>query len=79
MPPIINSRATKIQEDTKDIFVEITALDETKAKIVLNMLIANFATYTNFEVYSINVIDEINNETRTYPLLEEVTFHCELE
>lgn len=40
MPPIINSEATKMEIGTKDIFVEITALDENKARIVLNMIIA---------------------------------------
>lgn len=43
MPPIINSDNTKVEQDTKDIFIEITAKDENKARIVLNMLISNFS------------------------------------
>jgi len=42
MPPIINSDDTKMEVDTKDVFIEVTATDENKARIVLNMLIANF-------------------------------------
>jgi len=43
MPPIINSEATKMEIGTKDVFVEVTALEENKANIVLNMIIANFS------------------------------------
>jgi len=31
-----------MEVDTKDVFIEVTATDENKARIVLNMLIANF-------------------------------------
>jgi len=55
MPPIINSDATKIAVGTKDIFVEITATDENKAKIVLNMIVACLGVYNNFSVHSVNV------------------------
>lgn len=64
MPPIINSEATKMEIGTKDCFIEVTATDLNKAKIVLNMLIANFSVYTDFKVHSVKIIDEINDETR---------------
>ncbi|MEM5792994.1 MAG: phenylalanine--tRNA ligase subunit beta [Candidatus Aenigmatarchaeota archaeon] len=43
MPPIINSEDTKIDETTKDIFVDITATDEKAANEVLNIIVTTFA------------------------------------
>lgn len=79
MPPIINSEATKIDVGTQDVFIEVTAIDEHKANIVLNMLIANFSVYTNYTVHAIKIIDNIKNETRIYPNINEQYFQCELE
>ncbi|KAL7692950.1 putative phenylalanyl-tRNA synthetase, class IIc, beta subunit, archae/euk cytosolic [Plasmopara halstedii] len=45
LPPIINSEHSKISLDTKNVFFEITATDITKAKIVLNTMIAMFSEY----------------------------------
>lgn len=77
MPPIINSDATKMEVGTKDIFVEITALDENKARIVLNMIIACLGVYNNFTVHSVNVHD--GKEVRKYPVLNEEEFVCDVE
>jgi len=38
LPPIINSDTTKISQDTKNIFIDITGTDLTKCKIVLAIL-----------------------------------------
>jgi phenylalanyl-tRNA synthetase beta chain len=38
LPPIINSDATKISMDTKNVFIEITGTDLTKCKICLAIL-----------------------------------------
>ncbi|PRP75071.1 phenylalanyl-tRNA synthetase beta chain-like [Planoprotostelium fungivorum] len=45
LPPIINSNHSKITLDTKNVLIEITATDLTKAEIVLNMMISMFAEY----------------------------------
>ncbi|MCX8178650.1 MAG: phenylalanine--tRNA ligase subunit beta [Candidatus Aenigmarchaeota archaeon] len=42
-PPIINSEHTKINETTKNIFVDITAMDVKAAMEVLNIIATNFA------------------------------------
>ncbi|MBU5690310.1 MAG: phenylalanine--tRNA ligase subunit beta [Candidatus Aenigmatarchaeota archaeon] len=42
-PPIINSEHTKINENTKNIFVDITALDAKAAMEVLNIIATNLA------------------------------------
>jgi len=43
MPPIINSEDTKVEETTKNIFVDITATDEKAASEVLNIIVTTFA------------------------------------
>jgi len=45
LPPIINSNHSKITLDTKNVFIECTATDLTKAKIVLNTMVAMFSEY----------------------------------
>jgi len=44
-PPIINGEHSRIRLDTKDIFIECTATDLTKANITLNTVVAMFAEY----------------------------------
>mmetsp|Transcript_53436 Transcript_53436/g.84794 ORF Transcript_53436/g.84794 Transcript_53436/m.84794 type:complete len:634 (+) Transcript_53436:71-1972(+) len=40
LPPIINGEHSKIRLETKDVFIECTATDLTKAKITLNTVVA---------------------------------------
>jgi len=44
LPPIINSDATKISVNTKNVLVEVTGTDLQKCKIVLNVLAAQFSS-----------------------------------
>ena len=46
LPPIINSDHSKIKLTTKNVFIEATATDLTKAKIVLNTVVTMFSQYT---------------------------------
>ncbi|XP_031429936.1 phenylalanine--tRNA ligase beta subunit [Clupea harengus] len=45
MPPIINGNHSKISLNTKNVFIECTATDLTKAKIVLDMMVTMFSEY----------------------------------
>ncbi|XP_076000544.1 phenylalanine--tRNA ligase beta subunit [Genypterus blacodes] len=45
MPPIINGDHSKITLQTKNVFIECTATDLTKAKIVLDMMVTMFSEY----------------------------------
>ena len=45
LPPLINGDHTKITVNTKNILIDITAHDETKANIVLNILVTMFSIY----------------------------------
>ena len=56
----------QINLDTKDVFVEITATDLTKAQVVLNTVCAMFCEYcsTPFEVEPVEVIDSFGDRKR---------------
>uniref|UniRef100_A0A671X9B1 Phenylalanine--tRNA ligase beta subunit n=1 Tax=Sparus aurata TaxID=8175 RepID=A0A671X9B1_SPAAU len=45
MPPIINGDHSKIALKTKNVFIECTATDLTKAKTVLDMMVTMFSEY----------------------------------
>ncbi|OSX60418.1 hypothetical protein POSPLADRAFT_1066716 [Postia placenta MAD-698-R-SB12] len=45
MPPIINSEHSKITLNTRNIFIDITATDETKLNIVANIITTMFSEY----------------------------------
>ncbi|XP_051719304.1 phenylalanine--tRNA ligase beta subunit [Ctenopharyngodon idella] len=45
MPPIINGDHSKISLNTKNVFIECTATDHTKAKITLDMIVTMFSEY----------------------------------
>lgn len=69
LPPLINSEHSKISVDTKNVFIEITATDRTKAEIVLNQLVAMFSRYCDdkFTVEPVEVVSEHNGESRITP------------
>ncbi|KAM4770733.1 phenylalanine--tRNA ligase beta subunit [Rhinophrynus dorsalis] len=45
MPPIINGDHSKINLNTRNVFIECTATDLTKAKIVLDIVVTMFSEY----------------------------------
>lgn len=47
LPPIINGDHSKITLDTKNVFIEITALDKTKVEIVNRIIVSMFSQYTS--------------------------------
>ncbi|KAI0832472.1 phenylalanyl-tRNA synthetase [Trametes gibbosa] len=58
MPPIINSEHSKITLNTRNIFIDVTATDETKLQIVTNIIVAMFSEYCEkpFTVEPVRVI-----------------------
>merc|ERR1740122_724345 len=81
LPPIINGEHSKIRLETRDVFIECTATDHTKANIVLNTVVAMFAEYCDkpFAAEPVEVIyadDYPGNafvkpsEKKIYPQLE---------
>lgn len=45
LPPVINGDHTKISLQTRNVFIECTATDLTKAKVVLDTIVCMFSTY----------------------------------
>ncbi|KAK9278106.1 hypothetical protein L1049_027664 [Liquidambar formosana] len=58
LPPIINGAHSAITLKTKNVFIECTATDLTKAKIVLNTMVTAFSVYCQrkFEVEPVEVV-----------------------
>ncbi|KAK7601663.1 hypothetical protein V9T40_009104 [Parthenolecanium corni] len=69
MPPIINGYHSKISVNTKNIFIECTATDATKASIVLDTLVCAFSKYCKeeFQVERCKVIS--NSVSEWFPQL----------
>ncbi|KAL1137504.1 hypothetical protein V6Z11_A12G311900 [Gossypium hirsutum] len=79
LPPIINSAHSAITLKTKNVFIECTATDLTKAKIVLNTMVTTFSTYCKrkFEVEPVEVIS-FDGKSSVYPDLSEYNMEVPL-
>lgn len=71
MPPIINSNHSKITLDTRNVFIDVTAVDKTKLDIVTNILVTMFSEYCEepFNVEPVRVVYPDGKEVVT-PNLE---------
>ena len=80
LPPIINSAHSAITLATRNVFIECTATDLTKARIVLNMMVTMFSQYCErpFTVEGVEVVDALGGVT-LYPDLGERVLEVEME
>ena len=71
LPPIINSRHSRIQMHTRDVFIECTATDATKANIVLDTVVAMFSEHcaAPFTAEPVDVVYEADGRVETTPKL----------
>ncbi|VEU20689.1 DEKNAAC101626 [Brettanomyces naardenensis] len=69
LPPIINGNHSKISLNTKNVFIEVTATDKTKAEVVINQIVAMFSRYCDdkFSIEPVKIISEHNGQTRVCP------------
>lgn len=72
MPPIINSEHSKITLNTRNIFIDVTATDETKLNIVVNIVATMFSEYCA-DPYIIEPVKVVypNGQAKIYPSLSE--------
>jgi len=73
LPPIINSEHSRITLDTKDVLIEVTGLDLTKSRIVLDTVCSLFSIYCKNpnSVECVDVIYEADPaQNATFPDLE---------
>ena len=71
MPPIINGDHSKISLSTKNVFIEITATDLTKARITLDTIVAMFSSHCD-EKFTIEpvLVENFDGSTTEYPTLK---------
>ena len=77
LPPIINSKHSRIQLHTKNVFIECTGTDLTKANIVLDTMVTMFSQYCSdpFTAEEVEIVYESNGRRENTPLLS--TRHCD--
>lgn len=69
LPPIINSETSKISVDTKNVFIECTAIDLHKAHILVDQMIGAFSMYCAepFHVEAVEIKYETDGTVATTP------------
>lgn len=80
LPPIINGAHSAITLATKNVLIECTATDLTKAKVVLNTVCAMFSEYCAqpFEIEPVEVVDATGQAT-VYPTLNSPQFEVGMD
>ncbi|SMN18562.1 similar to Saccharomyces cerevisiae YLR060W FRS1 Beta subunit of cytoplasmic phenylalanyl-tRNA synthetase, forms a tetramer with Frs2p to generate active enzyme [Maudiozyma saulgeensis] len=73
LPPLINSEHSKISLETRNVLIDITATDKTKAEVVLETLCAMFSRYCDepFSIEPVEIVSEHNGQSRMVPKVEE--------
>ncbi|KAM7206581.1 putative phenylalanyl-tRNA synthetase beta chain [Naviculisporaceae sp. PSN 640] len=81
LPPIINSDHSKITLNTTNVFIEITATDQTKLDIVCNIMVAMFSKYCAepFTIEPVKIVSDHNGTTRITPSLAKRTMEVEID
>jgi len=73
LPPIVNGEHSKLTLDTKNVLIEVTALDLTKARVVLDTVVTMFSRYCKqqFSCETLNVEYEFDSaRNASFPDLE---------
>jgi len=81
LPPIINGEHSKISKTTKNVFIECTATDLTKANIVLNTIVTMFSEYCEkqYTVEAVKVIYEGTDNSYITPNFASHKFETTVE
>lgn len=81
LPPIINGDHSKIKLTTKNVFIESTATDYTRALMALNCLVAAFSEYCAepFVVEDIEIVYEVDNRTDITPQFKTTKFTANID
>ncbi|KAL0931690.1 Phenylalanine-tRNA ligase beta subunit [Colletotrichum truncatum] len=81
LPPIINGDHSKITLNTTNVFIEMTATDNTKLDIVCDMMVTMFSNYCAepFTVEPVKIVSEHNGASRTTPKLQPRTVDVEID
>lgn len=77
LPPIINSNHSKITLATRNVFIECTATDLTKAKVVLDTLVCMFSGHCA-DPYTVELVDVIGPDGKTTVAWPELAYRTEI-
>lgn len=83
LPPIINSDATKISYETKNVFIELTGTDLHKLEVCLAVLAGQFSSHcdgdSKFTIEQVEIHHEgAPGKIEVYPNLKSNEFEVEL-
>ncbi len=76
-PPIINGVTTEVDEETKDVFVDVTGTDRDAIEYALNVIVTTLAE-RNGEIHEIEIVKP-DGSTESYPDLSPNEFSIDLE
>lgn len=83
LPPIINSDATKISIETKNVFIEMTGTDLHKLEVCLAVLAGQFSSHCNgdsqFTMEQVEIVHEATGKTEVFPNLKSHEFDVEVQ
>ncbi|KAI8572402.1 hypothetical protein RHMOL_Rhmol01G0195700 [Rhododendron molle] len=77
LPPIINGAHSAITLETKNVFIECTATDLTKANVVLNTMVTMFSTYCERK-FEVEPVEVIYSDGRSYVYPDISLYHMEV-
>ncbi len=80
LPPIINSEHSKVKLTTRNVFIEVTAVDRTKLEIVNHIMVAMFSQYCDppFVAEPVRIESAHNGASRVTPDLAPRDAQAEL-
>ena len=76
LPPIINSAQTEVTVSTKNIFVEVTGVDQNKVNTLLNLMVASFSSLCE-KKFTVEAVDIGTDEGKhSTPILNDTLITC---
>jgi len=74
LPPIINGEHSKITLNTRNIFIEVTATDLTKAKVILDTIVTMFSQYCD-DQFTVEPVETVlpDGSVQVHPTLAHRT------
>ena len=82
LPPIINSDATKISMETKNVFIEMTGTDLHKLEVCLAIVAGQFSSHcqgeSQYTIEQVEIHHEDSGKVEVYPNLKTHEFEVEV-
>ncbi|MGC8572720.1 MAG: phenylalanine--tRNA ligase subunit beta [Caldisphaera sp.] len=69
LPPVINSNITRLDENTRDLLIDVTGTDSYYVNKTLDIIVSNLAERKNTKIGKVEIIE--NNSRKYTPLMEK--------